>query len=135
MMLRNGLRGVLAASLAVGLVGVGATANAASTPTSAVLAPTSGPVTGGTEVTIERPAGVTFTRVSAGDSHVVAVAEDAVAYAWGGNGGGQLGDGTGVDRDVPVLVLTHTSITGVSFGGISAIDLVNNDDGSWVKRI
>lgn len=50
MMLRNVMRAVLAVSVVLGLIGVGAVANA-------VPAPANGPVTGGTEVTIDAPPG------------------------------------------------------------------------------
>ncbi|MHA3684524.1 RCC1 domain-containing protein [Leucobacter sp. HY1908] len=82
-------------------------------------------------VQVEFPAGVTFKQVSAGGSHSAAVAADGTAYAWGSNSSGQLGDGTFVNRNVPVRVLTQTTVTGVSFGGISATNLVDNGDGSW----
>ncbi|MGL3150673.1 hypothetical protein ACSS7Z_09960 [Microbacterium sp. A82] len=110
--MRNVLRGLLAVSVAVGLVGVGGAANAAPDPAN-------GPVTGGTEVTIERPAGGTFTQVSAGDYHSVALAADGAAYAWGDNGFGQLGDGTGVISRVPVRVEMPAGVkfTQVSAGG------------------
>ncbi|MHA3722318.1 RCC1 domain-containing protein [Leucobacter sp. HY1910] len=121
MMLRNVLRGLLAVSVVLGLVGVGSVAKA-------VPDPASGPVTGGTEVTIEPPPGVTFTQVSAGYLHSVARAEDGTAYAWGSNGNGQLGDGTNTGSNVPVPVempdgVTFTQVSaGVSHSVALALD-------------
>ncbi|MGV8877270.1 MAG: immunoglobulin domain-containing protein [Rhodoglobus sp.] len=42
-------------------------------------------------VAVPVPAGVEFTRVSAGQSHSLALADDGSVYAWGGNLYGQLG--------------------------------------------
>ena len=42
--------------------------------------------------------------ISAGDCHSLALSEDGSVYAWGLNNYGQLGDGTRVDRFVPVCV-------------------------------
>ncbi|MGL3150672.1 hypothetical protein ACSS7Z_09955 [Microbacterium sp. A82] len=134
-MLRNALRGLLAVSVAVGLVGVGVAANAApdpanaaSTPTSAVLTPTNGPTTGGTEVTITPPPGVTFTQVSAGSYHSVAVDADGTAYAWGLNNYGQLGDGRPWSRGAPVQVQMPAGVkfTQVSAGGSHSVALAED---------
>jgi alpha-tubulin suppressor-like RCC1 family protein len=43
-------------------------------------------------------------RIAAGFRHVVARKADGTVVAWGGNNGGQLGDGTQVDRPAPVQV-------------------------------
>lgn len=42
--------------------------------------------------------------ISAGDDHTVAVASDGRVWGWGGNSGGELGDGTTISRNSPVLV-------------------------------
>lgn len=44
-------------------------------------------------------------RVSAGDSHSLALKSDGTAWAWGSNELGQLGDGTTTDRATPVQVV------------------------------
>jgi len=44
------------------------------------------------------------TQVSAGRSHTCARLANGQARCWGGNLGGQLGDGTFEDRDIPVVV-------------------------------
>jgi alpha-tubulin suppressor-like RCC1 family protein len=48
--------------------------------------------------------GVSFTSVAVGLNHVCAVSVASVAYCWGDNSGGQLGDGTMVDSPMPVEV-------------------------------
>jgi alpha-tubulin suppressor-like RCC1 family protein len=65
------------------------------------------------------PAGVTFTSISAGDQHTVALSSTGDAYAWGNNAYGQLGDGTVTQRLTPVLV---SMPAGVTFTSISAGD-------------
>jgi hypothetical protein len=82
-------------------------------------------------VLVEMPAGVTFTQVIASYVHSVALAADGAAYAWGNNFYGQLGDGTTAPSKVPVRVLMRTTVTGVSFGEISATNLEENGDGTW----
>jgi alpha-tubulin suppressor-like RCC1 family protein len=42
--------------------------------------------------------------IAAGERSSFAVLKDGTVMAWGGNGGGQLGDGTRTDSDVPVAV-------------------------------
>ncbi|MDT7513498.1 hypothetical protein QRX46_08770, partial [Bifidobacterium sp. H1HS10N] len=42
---------------------------------------------------------------SAGQNHSLAIGSDGNAYAWGANGNGQLGDGTGSgSQNTPVMV-------------------------------
>ncbi|BDR54908.1 hypothetical protein KIMH_10190 [Bombiscardovia apis] len=101
------------------------------------LSPTSGPDTGGNPIHITPPdttIGITFTQVSAGGGHSLAIGTDGNTYAWGENNYGQLGDGTTTSRSQPVLV--HAP-AGVHFTQISASDahsLAIGDDGraySW----
>ena len=42
--------------------------------------------------------GATVIQVAAGCSHTVALKSDGTVWAWGGNGYGQLGDGTTTDE-------------------------------------
>jgi alpha-tubulin suppressor-like RCC1 family protein len=65
------------------------------------------------------PAGIVA--IAAGDTHSVALASDGHVWAWGGNGSGQLGDGSQMTRTRPVQV-----------GGLSLADeswLTSDPDG------
>ncbi|MEG0595479.1 MAG: chromosome condensation regulator RCC1, partial [Aurantimicrobium sp.] len=62
-------------------------------------------------VLVQAPAGVTFTSISAGSSHSLALGSDGNTYAWGYNWYGQLGNGTNTDSDVPVLVQAPAGVT------------------------
>ncbi|MFZ5875057.1 MAG: hypothetical protein ACOYXU_01490 [Nitrospirota bacterium] len=53
----------------------------------------------------------TGTSLSAGWSHSTAVDSSGGLWTWGSNAYGQLGDGTRVDRDVPVQVPAGTGLT------------------------
>jgi len=48
--------------------------------------------------------GLHFTLLTAGDQHACGLTTDGVAYCWGANGAGQLGDGTTTGRAAPVRV-------------------------------
>ncbi len=70
-------------------------------------------------VQVQAPeAGVTFTKIAAGDTHTVALGSDGNAYAWGSNGFGQLGNGTTVHSSSPVQVQAPEA--GVTFTEIAA---------------
>jgi hypothetical protein len=67
-------------------------------------------------------AGKTLTDVSTGFDQTCAVDSAGVAYCWGGNGYGELGDASTTDSDVPVPVdtsgvLAGKTLTHVSTGG------------------
>jgi alpha-tubulin suppressor-like RCC1 family protein len=104
------------------LVSGGAGAAIAAPPT-----PTSGPTSGGTIVSGTVP-GVTFTQVSAGDAHSLAVGSDGNVYAWGNNGYGQLGNNSTANSDVPVPVPLPAGVkfTQVSAGRFHSLGLATN---------
>jgi alpha-tubulin suppressor-like RCC1 family protein len=60
--------------------------------------------------------GLLFVQVSAGYSHTCGVTVDSLAYCWGYNFFGQLGDGTQIDRLTPVRVAGFLRFRGVSAG-------------------
>jgi alpha-tubulin suppressor-like RCC1 family protein len=60
-------------------------------------------------------AGKTVVNITAGHSHSVAYCSDGSVVTWGNNASGQLGDGTVVQRLVPVLVSTSTLPAGHRF--------------------
>ena len=61
--------------------------------------------------------GLTFTAVSPGFSHTCGLTPGGVAYCWGDNGAGELGDGSTTNSAVPVPVSG-----GLTFAAISAGD-------------
>jgi regulator of chromosome condensation (RCC1) repeat-containing protein/Regulator of Chromosome Condensation (RCC1) repeat protein len=56
-------------------------------------------------------------RTPTGLIHDCAVARDGVAYCWGQNGSGQLGDGTTRDAPTPQRVATNRRFTSIAAGG------------------
>ncbi|MBK9067044.1 MAG: carboxypeptidase regulatory-like domain-containing protein [Gemmatimonadetes bacterium] len=59
-----------------------------------------------TPVLVSLPGGVTgFTSITTGASFACAIANTGAVYCWGEGDGGQLGDGTGLDANLPVLVV------------------------------
>ena len=52
--------------------------------------------------------------VAAGDSYTLAIRTDGTLWAWGGNGYGQLGDGTTINRITPVRVGTANDWASIS---------------------
>lgn len=72
-------------------------------PDSVVLVPT--PVSGG----------LSFRTIAAGGQHSCGLTTDSLAYCWGANASGQLGDSSQIDRPMPVLVQG-----GLHFGDLHA---------------
>ena len=54
--------------------------------------------------------------VAAGHSHSLALRSDGTVWAWGGNGYGQLGDGTGLMRTIPVQVAGLAGVIAIAAG-------------------
>ncbi len=71
-----------------------------------------------TPVEVTLPTGVTFTSVSAGANHSVALGTDGKTYAWGYGGLGRLGNGVTANEWAPVAVLLPADgeFTSVSAG-------------------
>ena len=60
--------------------------------------------------------GLSFGGVSAGRSHTCGVTTSGIAYCWGNNLYGKLGDGTTIDRDTTALVTGGVNFISVSAG-------------------
>ncbi|KAM9861600.1 hypothetical protein ACI1US_02502 [Leucobacter sp. BZR 635] len=109
--------GVIGAVSALLLTGGAAAAHAEPVVEQAVPHPSSGPVSGGTAVTVPAPRGVTFTEIYPGGLHTLATGSDGLTYAWGYNAEGQLGTG---DNTTSWLPRPITQPAGVSFVEIDA---------------
>ncbi|MFY8238286.1 MAG: RCC1 domain-containing protein, partial [Ilumatobacteraceae bacterium] len=55
--------------------------------------------------------------ITAGSTHTCVLASDETAWCWGGNGRGQLGDGTFLNQTNPVQVILATPIVSIAAGG------------------
>jgi len=71
---------------------------------------------GGDEVAGPVPGDFIYASVSTGKTHACALTETGLAYCWGANEQGQLGDGTQTDQHVPVLVSGTVRFTVISAG-------------------
>jgi alpha-tubulin suppressor-like RCC1 family protein len=78
-------------------------------------APTS-PESLSTADVVQTPA---FRQVAAGWYHTCGVATDSVAWCWGLNRDGAVGDGTTVNRSTPTRVKTSLRFRQISAGGFS----------------
>lgn len=100
----------------------------------AEVSPTSGPVSGGTSVTID---GIKFVKVSVGVRHALGLTSQGTVYSWGYNSSGELGDGTTTDSSIPVQVKGIggagflTGVTDISAGGWFSLALTNGRLVSW----
>jgi len=64
--------------------------------------------------------------VSAGTAHSIAIKDDGSLWAWGSNWAGQLGDGTNVDKNAPILIDDPAATSGTTILA-SMFDAVAND--------
>ena len=72
--------------------------------------------------------GMGYASVSAGDNHTVAIKTDGTLWAWGGNGFGQLGDGTYEYKSIPVQI--GTGYASVSIGSWHTV-AIKTDGTLW----
>jgi alpha-tubulin suppressor-like RCC1 family protein len=70
--------------------------------------------------------GLTFCEISAGLGFAVALTNTGVAYSWGRNSSGQLGDGTIVSKSTPVLVSGGLSFCKISSNNGHTLALTSN---------
>ena len=59
---------------------------------------------------------ISATTISAGGGHTCAIASGGVAYCWGDNGSGELGDGTTVSSPIPIQVAGGLTFRSISAG-------------------
>jgi alpha-tubulin suppressor-like RCC1 family protein len=82
---------------------------------------------------VKMPDATSFTLVSAGDGHSLALDQNGRAWGWGLNSYGQVGDGSTTDRTQPVAV---DMPAGVRFTSVVAGDLqsaaLDEDGAIWV---
>jgi len=64
--------------------------------------------------------GKTVKSMTSGTDHTCVIASDNLAYCWGNNDFGQLGDNTSVSKSVPVAVNTAVALNGKTIKSISA---------------
>jgi alpha-tubulin suppressor-like RCC1 family protein len=64
--------------------------------------------------------------VSAGINHTIAIKPDGTLWAWGFNGAGQLGDGTTIEKSVPVKIGNDSNWKTISAGGNSSVAIKTN---------
>jgi hypothetical protein len=81
-------------------------------------------------VKVKMPAGVAATEISAGSSFSLAIGSNGDIYAWGGNGFGQLGNGTKNNSSVPVLVSMPAGVTGKAVAGGRLFSAAVGSDGN-----
>lgn len=72
--------------------------------------------------------------IAAGWNHTLGLKNDGTLWAWGGNGSGQLGDGTVADRTKPVQIGTDTNWSVLSAGKTFSIAL-KTDGTLWAWGI
>jgi alpha-tubulin suppressor-like RCC1 family protein len=72
------------------------------------------------------PGDLTFASLSAGGGHACGVTTSGVAYCWGDNDYGQLGDGTTTTREAPVRVATDVRFRSVSAGKLHTCALATD---------
>ncbi len=72
------------------------------------------------------PAGIIYTKIAAGRDHVLGLKSDGTLWAWGGNAGGQLGDGTMISRTFPVQVGTASDWISIAAGNYTSYAIDSN---------
>jgi hypothetical protein len=76
-------------------------------------------------VQVEGPGGVGYltdvAAIAGGGNHSLALKSDGTAWAWGYNAFGQLGDGTKVDKSVPVQVMGLSGGAALAGGGYHSL--------------
>ena len=68
----------------------------------------------------------TWLRVSSGGNHTLGIKTDGTLWAWGSNDNGQIGDGTLIDRPLPVQIGTANDWAFISGGSFHSLAIKNN---------
>ena len=91
---------------------------------------------------VTTPLPTSFASISAGNSHTCALTAAGIAWCWGSNWSGQLGDGSMTGSAVPVMVVTAggQAFTSVSAGGQHSCGLTVTGDalcwgGNWSGQL
>ncbi|MCL2061896.1 MAG: hypothetical protein FWH03_04645 [Firmicutes bacterium] len=71
-----------------------------------------------------------WNRLSAGENHTLAIDSEGGLWAWGRNNGGKLGDGTTINRDLPVQIMPERKFAMVSAGGNHSA-AIDSEGGLW----
>jgi alpha-tubulin suppressor-like RCC1 family protein len=87
---------------------------------------------------------LSFKAISAGETHTCAVTQTGIAYCWGSNAAGQLGNGQKIDSDIPVQVSGANTFIAIAAGGAHTCGVTtsgnmlcwgNNADGQVGKGV
>ena len=81
-----------------------------------------------------------FTTIATGFAHTCALTGQGTAYCWGLNGGGQVGDGTEIDRFLPVPVSGSLHFTAISLGVVHTCGITDEQEAycwgrNWLGRL
>ena len=68
--------------------------------------------------------------IAAGSAHTIALKSDGTIWTWGYNASGQLGDGTTIDRYVPIQIAFMKDVTSIAAGSSHTIAL-KSDGTVW----
>lgn len=96
---------------------------ASAAQTISTISPSSGSTVGGTQVVVTGTGFMkqaVWKRLAPGSFHTCALAEDGWVYCWGGNWGGQLGNGTQSDSLLPVAISRGDIPTGATILKVSS---------------
>ncbi len=78
----------------------------------------------------------TWSTMAAGDYHALAIKPNGTLWAWGGNGQGALGDGTNIDKNIPIQIGTDTNWASVTAGfGYSLAIKTNGTLWAWGENL
>jgi len=73
--------------------------------------------------------------VSAGGEHALGIRSDGTLWTWGGNYNGQLGNGTSVNSNSPIMIDTATDWQFVSGGNSHCLAIKNGSLWAWGRNL